>query len=86
MRSIRQGNRAKKNFEQDVWDSLDNTEKMIVSYIINKGTAKRVELTQYTGKSSGTITTRLNKLIERGIVKANGNQYDPNRYYEVILP
>ena len=42
-------------------------------------------LTQYTGKSSGTITTRLNKLIERGLVKANGNQYDPNRYYEVIL-
>lgn len=86
MRSIRQGNRAMKSFGQDVWDSLDNTEKMMISYMINRGAAKRVELTQYTGKSSGTVTNRLNKLIDRGLVKANGNQYDPNRNYEVILP
>lgn len=86
MRSVRQRNRAMKSFGQEVWDSLDSTEKMIVSYIINKGTAKRVELTQYTGKSNGTVTTRLNKLIEKGLVKANGNQFDPNRYYEVLLP
>jgi ATP-dependent DNA helicase RecG len=86
MRSIRQGDRAMNSFGQDVWDSLDNTEKMIVSYLINKGTAKRVELTQYTGKSSGTVTNRLNKLIDRGLVRANGNQYDPNRNYEVLLP
>lgn len=86
MRSIRQGDRAMNSFGQDVWDSLDNAEKMIVSYLINKGAAKRAELTQYTGKSSGTVTNRLNKLIDRGLVKANGNQYDPNRNYEVVLP
>ena len=86
MRSIRQGDRAMNRFGQDVWDSLDNAEKMIVSYLINKGAAKRAELTQYTGKSSGTVTNRLNKLIDRGLVKANGNQYDPNRNYEVVLP
>ena len=86
MRSIRQGNRAMKSFGQDVWNSLDNIEKMMISYMINKGTAKRVELTQYTGKSSGTVTNRLNKLIEKGLVRANGNQFDPNRNYEVLLP
>ena len=86
MRSIRQGDRVLNSFGQDVWDSLDNTEKMIVSYLINKGTAKRAELTQYTGKSNGTVTSRLNKLIERGFVRANGNQFDPNRNYEVLLP
>ena len=40
MRSIRQGNRAMKSFGQDVWNSLDNIEKMMISYMINKGTAK----------------------------------------------
>ena len=86
MRSIRQSNRVMKSFGEDVWESLDKTEKMMIAYMINRGAAKRVDLTQYTGKSGGTVTNRLNKLIDRGIVKANGNQYDPNRNYEVILP
>lgn len=86
MRSIRQGNRVVKSFGQNVWDSLDKTEKMMIAYMINRGAAKRIELTQYTGKSGGTVTNRLNRLIDRGLVKANGNQYDPNRNYEVILP
>lgn len=86
MRSIRQSDRVMKSFGEDVWGSLDKTEKMMIAYMINRGAAKRVDLTQYTGKSGGTVTNRLNKLIDRGIVKANGNPYDPNRNYEVILP
>ena len=44
MRSIRQGDRAMNSFGQDVWDSLDNAEKMIVSYLINKGRSDFIKL------------------------------------------
>ena len=86
MRSIRQSARTLDKLGTATWDSLDKIEKEIVAYMINKGPAKTKELTEYTGKSGPTITSRLKKLMEKGIVKANGNQYDPNRNYEVVLP
>ena len=48
----------------------------------NRGAVRRHVIEEYTEKSSKTITTRLNHMIELGIVKANGNKYDPNRTYE----
>lgn len=86
MRSIRQNTRTLDKIGTATWDSLDKIEKEIISYMINKGPAKTKELTEYTGKSAPTITNRLKKLIEKGIVQANGNQFDPNRNYEVVFP
>ncbi len=85
MRFIRQENRAIGEFGEETWDSLDSVEKAMVTLMVNKGPVKRAELAEYTNKSGGTITNRLNTLIDRGIVKANGSQYDPNRNYEVII-
>lgn len=86
MRSIRQSSRTMDWFGQDLWGSFDAIEKEIVTYLINKGPAKKKELISYTGKSSPTVTNRLNKLMEKNIVIGNGNIYDPNRYYEIVIP
>lgn len=85
MRSIRQNTRTMDKLGTATWDSLDKIEKEIISYMINKGPAKTKEMVEYTGKSAPTVTNRLKKLMEKGIVKANGNQYDPNRNYEVVF-
>ena len=86
MRTIRQSARNLDRIGVSLWKSLDMLEKEIVTYMINKGPAKKKDLVAYTGKSGPTINTRLNRLQEKGIVKANGKQYDPNRFYEILFP
>ena len=54
-----------------------------MAYILNRGAASRAELADFVGKSDGTVRSRLKALMERKLVKANGNTYDPNRTYDV---
>lgn len=82
MRSMRQGNRTVANVGEDIWEKLDELEKKILTYMTNRGAVRRHVIEEYTEKSSKTITTRLNHMMELGIVKANGSKYDPNRTYE----
>ncbi len=58
---------------------------MLLTYMVNHGPASRAELSEYVDKSAGTVITRLNHLMEVGVVKANGTRYDPNRTYEAVL-
>ena len=44
----------------------------------------RSELTAYTGKSANTISNRLNRLIEKNIIKRNGSKFDPKQTYEML--
>ncbi len=37
-----------------------------------------------TNRSNRTITTRLNKMIDMGVIKANGNAHDPKRSYSIV--
>lgn len=87
MRTMRQKNHAVENVGSDIWNKLDAVEQALLTYMINHGPASRSQLSAYTEKKSpGTVITRLNHLIEMGLVKANGSKFDPNRTYEAIIP
>lgn len=84
MRTLRQEGRTLQNIGAERWKELDAIEHAILSYMMNKGPAKRMELVKYTGKSTGTISNRLNHLIEIGLVEASGRKNDPNRSYMIV--
>ena len=63
---------------------LDDVEHSILTYMMNKGPAKRMDLVRYTKKSTGTVSNRLNHLIDMGLVEARGLKNDPNRTYMIL--
>ena len=85
MRKMRQSDRAVESIGTDMWHGLDDLEKEILSYMGSKTTVTRAELCDITGKSNGTITGRLNKLMDKELVKRNGNKYDPTHTYSLIV-
>lgn len=85
MRKMRQSDRAVESIGTDMWHGLDDLEKEILSYMGSKSTVTRAELCDITGKSNGTITGRLNKLMDKELVKRNGNKYDPTHTYSLIV-
>lgn len=62
---------------------MADVEKAIVTCINENGKARRSELEKHTHKSKGTVINRLNKLLDKGIVKVNGDIHDPTRTYEL---
>lgn len=85
MRKIRRTDRAAEAVGVDVWDELDDLEKAIVTYMGSKAEVTRAELNEVTGKSNATIANRLNKLMDRNLVKRNGNKYDSNQTYSLVV-
>lgn len=83
MRNLRQNNHAEEAVGEQVWLSLDELERMIILYMMSRGSCKTSELKRYTKKSTATIVKRLNHLIELNVVEANGDKYDPNRTYGI---
>lgn len=84
MRTLRQEGRTLQNIGVEKWKMLDDTEHSILSYMMNKGPAKRMDLVRHTGKSTGTISNRLNHLIDMELVEAHGKKNDPNRSYMIV--
>ena len=84
MRSLRMQDRAFKNIGEDLWNQLDEIERGIVTYMSNQAQVVRNDLERLTGKSASTVTHRLNKLIDLGIVKRNGAKNDPTQTYSVV--
>ena len=68
---------------ETLWNELDDVERAIVTCIKENGKASRSELEKYTHKSRGTVINRLNKLLDKGIIKVNGDIHDPRRTYEL---
>lgn len=68
---------------ETIWNELDDVEKAIVTCIKENGKASRSELEKYAHKSRGTVINRLNKLLDKGIIKVNGDIHDPRRTYEL---
>lgn len=68
---------------EDIWDELDEIERGILTCLKENGKVNRSELEKYTKKSRGTVINRLNKLMEKGVVKVNGDIHDPTRTYEL---
>ena len=85
MRTLRQKKLAMSHVGIENWNKLDDLEKSILTYIINQGPAKKSQLVAYTGKSGGTVNTRLNHLIECNFIEPNGNKSSPNRTYEAVI-
>lgn len=85
MRMIRQSGHTVESVGKEIWNSLDEIEKRILTYLVNHGPASRAQLEAFTKKSEGTVRNRLNRLIDIHLVKANGNQYAPGRTYEAVL-
>ncbi|WP_318253492.1 ATP-binding protein [Selenomonas sp. AB3002] len=82
MRRMRQELYVVNNVGISMWKQLDDIEQAIMAYILNRGTAGRAQLAAYVGKSDNTVRTRLNALMDKNLIKANGGTYDPNRTYE----
>ena len=85
MRKMRQSDRALKSIGVTAWDELDDLEKLIVTYMGSKAEVTRAELNELTGKSNATIANRLNKLMDRNLVKRNGNKFDSNQTYSLVV-
>ena len=68
---------------ETLWNELDDVERAIVTCIKENGKASRSELEKYTHKSRGTVINRLNKLLDKGVIKVNGDIHDPRRTYEL---
>ena len=85
MRTRRQLERAASNLGEDVWEELDDLEKKILTYMSGKNEVTRKELSEMMNKSNGTISRRLNKLIERNIIIRNGNKFDSTHTYMIKI-
>ena len=75
-------NEALSGFEE-IWEELDEIERGILTCLKINGKVGRAELEKYTKKSRGTVISRLNNLMEKGVVKVNGDIHDPTRTYEL---
>lgn len=83
MRTMCQADRAVENIGDAVWEQLDELERKILVYMGGKKSVKTAELVEHTGKSTRTVGTRLNHLIELNIIKRNGTKNDPKQSYEM---
>lgn len=84
MRTMRQSDRTIENIGDDIWDKLDELERKILVYMGSKAAVTRVELEQHTNRSGRTVGGRLHHLMDLGLVKRNGNRYDPKQTYEMV--
>ncbi len=84
IRKMRQDIHTIERIDQDIWEQLDEIERGIFSYLLNRGEASCTSLSQYVKKSNVTVVKRLNRLINMNLVKPHGNKFDPRRTYEAI--
>ena len=84
MRTMRQSDRTIENIGNDIWDKLDDLERKILVYMGSRATVTRAELEQHISRSGRTVGARLNHLMELGLVKRNGNMYNPKQTYEIV--
>lgn len=84
MRTMRQENRIATRLGDELWNELDELEKSILSYMAGKNSVTTIELAQITHVSTKTINVRINDLISKNIVKANGKKRSPKITYSLI--
>lgn len=85
MRNLRQTNRTIEYVGEEKWAILDEIDHQILVYMSNNANVSRSELEDFTKRSNRTVTTRLNKMMNMGVIKANGNSHDPKRSYSIIF-
>ena len=84
MRNVRQKDYAMGQIGDETWSQLDDLEQQILVYMASNAVVSRAELEDYTNRSNRTITTRLNRMLDMGIIKAHGSSHDPKRSYSMV--
>jgi len=84
MRSLRKQDFMLRHVGEEIWLQLDDLEREILVYMASNKTVTRAQLENHTKKSNRTVTTRLNRLLDYGVVKRNGHKFDPNLSYSMI--
>lgn len=85
MRNLRQTNRTIEYVGEEKWAILDEIDHQILVYMSNNANVSRSELEDFTKRSNRTVTTRLNKMMNMGVIMANGNSHDPKRSYSIVF-
>lgn len=70
---------------EEVWGRLDEMEQRILTFMGSHIEVTRAQVEEYIGKSHRTITTHLNSLMDLGVIKRNGNKFDPGHTYSLII-
>jgi ATP-dependent DNA helicase RecG len=58
----------------------------VLKLLQNGGAMKAIEISKATGIGRRTVLTKLNELVEEGVVTAVGVQRSPNRRYSIAVP
>lgn len=69
---------------EELWAALGEIDHQILVYMASNAAVNRAELESYTNRSNRTISTRLNKMIDMGVIKANGRAHDPKCSYSIV--
>ena len=85
MRNMRKQGRVMEFVGDKMWESLDELDRLILVYMASNASVNRAALEQFTGRSSRTINNRLNRLLEKGLIRSNGNNHDPKRTYSLVF-
>ena len=83
-RQLLKGKRVETSGEKQGWEQLDEVEQQIMRCLAEKGVMSKSQLAAHVGRSNSTIQDRLKKLIRLNLIKANGNDHDPKRTYEIV--
>ena len=59
-------------------------EKDILAFMGSRQQVTRADLSDVTNRSAGTVTSRLNKLIDKGLVRRQGSKYNPKQTYVLV--
>lgn len=81
VRSQRREERAEEAIGTDAWGELDDLEREILAFMGSRKEVTRAELVKITGKSAVTVISRLNQLMEKGIIHRKGKKHDPSQVY-----
>lgn len=84
VRSIREREKIADSIGESTWNSLDDMEKKILTYMASHKSVTTLELAAYVEKSGRTVGIRLNHLIDLNIIKRNGAWKDPKQTYEIV--
>lgn len=84
MRNMRRADRAVKYVGEEIWERLDQLDHNILAILASNVVVSKSTLSQYTNKAMPTVGLHLRKLIDLGVVKANGNLHDPGRTYSIM--
>lgn len=85
VRQLRQNGKIIDAISSEAWEKLDGVDRQILTYIGWRGAVRRDELERYLGKSHEAVRRRLNFLLTAGVIRRNGNKYDRNHTYEILL-